>query len=107
VSDDRLEEMMHFWQLIFVTNPDTGRRALYVSRLMSAKIEGMDEAESRDVLAELCDLIEAPGNVYEHSWQPGDIIVWDNLSTLHARNDWSAEERRTLRRCTVEGEKLY
>lgn len=106
-TGDRLEELMHCWQPIFVTNPDTARRALYVSRLMSARIEGMEEAESRDVLARLCDLIEAPDNIYEHSWRPGDIIVWDNLSTLHARNDWPAEERRTLRRCTIEGETLY
>jgi len=105
-TEDRLEELMHCWQPIFVTNPDTGRRALYVSRLMSARIEGMDEPESRDVLATLCDLIEAPDNVHVHSWRPGDIVVWDNLSTLHARNDWPAEERRTLRRCTVEGETL-
>ena len=107
VGDERLEELMHYWQPIFVTNPDTGRRPLYVNRLMSARIEGMDESESRGVLDELCDHIETPDNVYEHSWQPGDIIVWDNLSMLHARNDWPAEERRTLRRCTVEGERLY
>ena len=106
VTDDRLGELMHHWQPIFVTNPDTGRRALYVNRLMSARIEGMEEAESRDVLDRLCDLIEAPDNVYEHSWCRGDIIVWDNLSALHARNDWPPEERRTLRRCTVEGELL-
>ena len=90
-----------------MTNPDTARRALYVSRLMSARIEGMDETESRDVLATLCDLIEAPENIYEHTWRPGDIIVWDTLSTLHARNDRPAEERRTLRRCTMEDELLY
>jgi taurine dioxygenase len=104
--DDRLEELMHYWQPVFVTNPDTGRRALYVNRLMSARIEGMGKAESRDVLNQLCDLIEAPDNVYEHSWRPGDLIVWDNLSSLHARNDWPAEERRTLRRCTIEGASL-
>jgi len=74
---------------------------------MSARIEGMDETESRDVLATLCDLIEALENIYEHAWRPGDIIVWDNLSTLHARNDLPAEERRTLHRCTMEGELLY
>ena len=106
VTDARLEELMHYWQPIFVTNPDTGRQALYVSRLMSARIEGMDEAESRATLTALCDHIEAPDNIYEHSWRPGDIMVWDNLSCLHARNDWPADERRTLRRCTVEGETL-
>jgi taurine dioxygenase len=107
VTDDRLDELMHCWQPIFVTNPDTGRRALYVNRLMSARIDGMDDAESRETLAALCDLIEAPDNVYVHSWRPGDLIVWDNLSSLHARNDWPEDQRRTLRRCTVEGEALH
>ncbi len=104
--DAKLEELMHFWQPVFVTNPDTGRRALYVNRLMTARIEGMDEEESRETLDRLCDLIEAPDNVYEHVWQPGDIIVWDNLSSLHARTDWPHDQRRTLRRCTVEGVEL-
>ena len=102
----RLEELMHCWQPLFVTNPDTGRRAVYVSRLMSLRIEGMDDAESRAVLDALCDIVEAPDNVYEHSWRPGDLLVWDNLSSLHARNDWPADENRTLRRCTVMGGRL-
>jgi alpha-ketoglutarate-dependent taurine dioxygenase len=33
--------------------------------------------------------------------------MWDNLACLHARTDWPPEQRRTLRRCTVEGEPLY
>jgi taurine dioxygenase len=103
----RLEELLHHWQPIFVTNPDTGRRAVYVSRLMSVRIEGLDEAESRAALDRICDIVEAPDNVYEHRWRPGDIVVWDNLSSLHARNDWPAGETRTLRRCTVQGERLY
>lgn len=105
--DDRLEELMHFWQPLFVTNPDTGRKAVYVCRLMSLRIEGMDDDQSRDVLDELCDIVEAPDNVYEHVWQPGDIIVWDNLSSVHARTDWPRDQPRTLRRCTVQGDVLY
>lgn len=105
--DERLDELMHHWQPIFVTNPDTGRKAVYVSRLMTARIEGMDEDESDETLAALCDIIEDPGNIYEHRWQPGDLIIWDNLSSLHARNTWPDDERRTLRRCTVEGEPLF
>src|SRR3546814_4983649 len=48
---------------------------------------------------------EAEENYYEHVWQPGDLIVWDNLACLHARTDWPDSQRRTLRRCTVEGER--
>ncbi len=105
-SGQRLEDLLHHWQPVFVTNPDTGRQALYVNRLMTAKIEGMTPEESRETLDRLCDLIEAPDNVYEHVWRPGDIIVWDNLSSLHARTDWPGDQRRTLRRCTIEGNEL-
>jgi alpha-ketoglutarate-dependent taurine dioxygenase len=33
--------------------------------------------------------------------------MWDNLACLHARTDWPQEQKRMLRRCTVEGEPLY
>ncbi len=105
--DDDLDDLLHFWQPLFVTNPDTGRKAVYVCRLMSLRIEGMDAAESRDVLSQLCDIVEAPDNVYEHVWKPGDLIVWDNLSSVHARTDWPRDQPRTLRRCTVQGDVLY
>jgi len=105
--DQRLEDLLHYWQPIFVTNPDSGRKAVYVSRLMSVRIEGMDDAESRAVIDRISDIVEAPDNVYEHSWTPGDIIVWDNLSSVHARTEWPADERRTLRRCTIKGGALY
>jgi taurine dioxygenase len=105
-AGQRLEDLLHHWQPVFVTNPDTGRQALYVNRLMTAEIDGLTPEESRETLDHLCDLIEAPDNVYEHVWRPGDIIVWDNLSSLHARTDWPEDQRRTLRRCTIEGEEL-
>ncbi len=80
--------------------------AVYVSRLMSVRIEGMDDAESRGVLDRLSDIVEAPDNIYQHSWRPGDIIVWDNLSSVHARTAWPGDQRRTLRRCTIKGDTL-
>ncbi len=104
--DQNLDELLHYWQPLFVTNPDTGRRAVYISRLMSVRIEGMDDAESRATLDQISDIIESPDNIYDHAWTPGDIIVWDNLSSLHARTNWPADERRTLRRVTIKGDAL-
>ena len=54
---------------------------------MSARIEGLPDDKRRKILKELADIIETPGNVYEHIWKPGDIIVWDHLSSVHARTD--------------------
>ena len=51
--DDGLEKLQHCWQPIFVRHPATGRTALYVNRLMSALIEGLERAESDAILQEL------------------------------------------------------
>ena len=56
--------------------------------------------------SQLFEIIEDPGNVYEHIWQPNDLVMWDNLASLHARTDWLDSERRELRRCTTLGEAL-
>ena len=103
---EKLEELLHHWQPIFVTNPDSGRKAVYVCRLMSAAIEGLEKADSAAILERLADIVEDDAHVYEHTWRPGDLIVWDNLSSVHARTDWPDGQPRSLRRCTIQGDAL-
>ena len=91
------------WQPVFVSHPETGRPALFVSRLMSALIEGLDRAESDALLEQLFEISEDPAVIYEHVWRPGDLLMWDNRCSIHARTDFPATERRLLRRCTVVG----
>jgi len=105
--DVDLAAILHFRQPIVVTNPGSGRKAVYVSRQNTMWIEGMDCAESDVLLERLFDLAEDPANTYEHVWRPGDLLMWDNLACLHARTDWPEGQMRTLRRCTVEGERLW
>lgn len=87
------------------THPVTGRKALYINRLMTEHIVGLARDESDDILKLLFDHQEQPQFVYEHVWTPGDLLMWDNRCTLHARTDFSASEQRMLRRVTVLGEK--
>lgn len=86
------------------THPATGRKALYVNRLMTRRIEGLPAAESEELLEFLFNHQERPEFVYAHVWRPGDLLMWDNRCTLHARTDFSAGERRLLRRVTILGE---
>ncbi len=79
----------------------TGRKALYVNRLMTHDIEGMGQAEAETLLDVLYDHQEQRQFVYEHVWRPGDVILWDNRCTLHARTDFSPSERRLLKRITI------
>ena len=83
------------------TIPETGKKALYVCRLMTDRIHGLEAAESRKLIDELCDHAEDPKFVYTHKWKVGDIIVWDNRCTQHARTDFSELERRLMKRVTV------
>jgi taurine dioxygenase len=87
------------------SHPATGRKALYVNRLMTVRIEDMPEEESNELLDFLFDHQEQRQFIYEHVWRVGDILMWDNRCTLHARTDFSADERRLMRRVTILGEK--
>jgi len=87
------------------THPPTGRKALYVNRLMTVRIEGLPAQESEDLLAMLFDHQERREFIYEHVWRVGDLVIWDNRCTLHARTDFSPDERRLMRRVTILGEK--
>jgi taurine dioxygenase len=87
------------------THPATGRKALYVNRLMTRYIEDMPAGESEQLLELLFAHQEQPQFVYEHIWRPGDLLMWDNRCALHARTDFSPDERRLMRRVTVLGER--
>ena len=102
--DGDLGNIHHHSQPIFVTNPASGRKALYVNRLMTARIDGLPRDVSDAILDQLFDIVERPENVFEHEWTPGDLVMWDNLCSCHARTDFPADQRRLLRRCTVEGD---
>jgi taurine dioxygenase len=94
-----------YWHPVVRTHPATGRKALYVNRLMTREIEGLARDESEAILQKLFDHQEQQKFIYGHVWRPGDIVMWDNRCTLHARTDFSAGERRLLRRVTILGEK--
>lgn len=83
------------------THPETGRRALFVNRLMTIRIEGMAAGESDELLTYLFDHMERPEFVYEHKWKVGDLMMWDNRCSVHARTYFDPAERRMMRRITV------
>ena len=89
---------------VFRTNEETGRKAVYVNRLMTVGIEGMDDAEAMPLLEYLFDHSEKPEFVYSHEWKVGDLLLWDNRCSTHARTDFPSTERRLMLRTTVRGE---
>lgn len=89
---------------IFRTNEESGRKAVYVNRLMTVSVEGMEDEESGPLLEALFDHAESPEFVYSHEWKVGDLLLWDNRCSTHARTDFPSSERRLMLRTTVRGE---
>jgi taurine dioxygenase len=89
---------------VFRTHEETGRKAVYINRLMTERIEGMSKEESDRLLQAVFDHSENPEWIYEHVWRPHDMLLWDNRCSMHARTDFPAGERRLMLRTTIADE---
>jgi len=88
---------------VFRTHEETGRKAIYVNRLMTQEIEGLPQEESEALLEALFDHSEKPEFIYRHVWKVGDLLLWDNRCSTHARDDFPSDQRRLMLRTTVQG----
>jgi len=86
------------------THPETARRALFVNEGFTSHILGLPEDESTAVLEQLFAHSIRPDNVYTHRWLAGDMLFWDNRSTIHFAPGCPDTYRRTLHRTTIEGD---
>ena len=89
-----------------IRHPDTGRKALFVSPLITARVEGVHPNESEGLLTELCKYQENPEIIFEHKWEVGDLVMMDNRCITHARREFPGGEPRMLRRTMVQGKRL-
>jgi alpha-ketoglutarate-dependent 2,4-dichlorophenoxyacetate dioxygenase len=87
------------WRLNW-RNPSNDRRALYVASHAYA-IDGMDERDARQLLAQLLDEATRREFVYSHKWRQGDAVMWDNRAMLHRGRPWDYARERTMVRTTI------
>jgi len=83
------------------THPISGRKALYICPGMTTQIVGMDAHESAEMLDYLFDFSVRPKFVYTHNWQMGDVLLWDNASTMHRREPFDGNDERLMKRTTI------
>lgn len=87
------------WRLNW-RNPANDRRALYVASHAYA-IDGMDDRDARQMLAQLLDEATRPEFVYTHKWRTGDAVMWDNRAMLHRGRPWDYAKERSMVRTTI------
>jgi taurine dioxygenase len=84
------------------THEETGRKSLYANPTHILRIQGLGDAESDRLIAELTDHMVATPAQYRHKWQKGDIVIWDNRCALHsATGGYPIEEPRIHWRVTI------
>jgi len=104
LTQAQLEETPDIAHPIVRTHPYTGRKSLYVTAGECVGIEGMPKDEAVDLIAELDTHCVRPEFLYRHKWQVGDLLMWDNTSSMHlAICDYALPERRLMHRTTVIG----
>jgi len=91
-----------------MVHPISGRRILYANPGYTVSIDGMDRQESDELLESLFRHQVQLQFQYAHRWAEGDVLVWDNLQTLHnAEADYRADEPRLIKRCQAMADQVF
>ena len=89
------------------THPETKQKSLFLGRRPNAYIVGLSIGESEDLLDRLWAHMKQQTCVYEHVWQTGDILLWDNRAVMHRRDSFDDQQRRLMHKTVLKGDKPY
>jgi taurine dioxygenase len=105
LTKQQLDETPDVAHPIVRTHARTGRKSLYVTAGECIAIAGFPHDEGVALIEELHAHCLRPEFQYRHKWQVGDLLMWDNASSMHlAICDYALPERRLMHRTTVTGE---
>jgi len=101
-SDDP-HEAPGAWHPSLCLHPETGEEMLYLGRRRNSYVEGYDAESSSRLLDELWAHATQSEFCYEHRWRVGDLLLWDNRSTMHRRDPFDNAMRRVMHRTQIKG----
>ncbi len=93
---------------IFLVHPITGRKVLYANPGYAIRINELPERESAEMLAFLFEHQLEQRYRYVHRWSEGDLLLWDDIGTLHnAHADYGPDEPRLIKRCQIMADRIF
>lgn len=108
LTEEQLKRKPPVSHPIFLTHPITGRKVLYANPGYSMRINELPEARSNEVLQFLFEHQTQEKYRYRHPWAEGDVLMWDNMGTIHnAVADYGPDEHRLIKRCQVMADKYF
>lgn len=99
--DNFTDETQHAISPLAWPHPLTGEMVLVASKMFTDSIAGLPRVESDALLDELFSYLDDAAIIYEHKWEVGDYLVWDNRALQHARADFDPSEKRALLRVPI------
>jgi len=104
LTEEHLKQVPEAEMPIVRTHPVTGRKGLFINEAHTSHIAGLPRAASDALLKEICAHIIQPEFQFEHQWQAGDLLMWDNVAAQHKANfNYGLPLRRLMHRTTVRG----
>jgi len=104
LTEEHLKQVPDAEMPIVRTHPVTGRKGLFINEAHTSHIAGLPTAEGDALLKHICAHIIKPEFQYEHHWQAGDLLIWDNCAAQHKANfNYRLPLRRLMYRTTVRG----
>jgi len=92
------------WHPLVCAHPETKRPTLYLGRRRNAYIQGLPLAESEALLDELWAIATREEFTWGNEWQVGDLVLWDNRSTMHRRDPFDPSTRRIMHRTQIKSD---
>ena len=97
-NPDKIEKLVQI-------HPVTGEQHLFVTHQMVKQVIGLEDSEGMDLVMQLVDHMTQPQLVYRHHWSAGDLIVFDNRSTIHSATAYDYHDERRLMYQIIIGER--
>jgi len=96
LTPEDLAKMQDVIHPIVVTSAVDGRKALFVTNGSTKRIEGLTDEEGRVLLKELIDHCTQEQFVYRHKWHDGDVLIWNDVGTLHTATPYDENKYERL-----------
>jgi alpha-ketoglutarate-dependent 2,4-dichlorophenoxyacetate dioxygenase len=101
IPDEEIEARPTARHPLVHVHKGSGRKALFIAA-HTMDVEGMPKDEGRQLIRELIEHCTQPQYVFSVEWHVGDMVIWDNLCSMHRGGEYDyGKYKRDMRRTTV------
>lgn len=101
ISEEEIDQRFKAEHPLVHIHRGSGRKAIFIAA-HTMDVKGMDKAQGRQLIEDLIAHITQDKYIFSVDWNAGDMVIWDNLCTMHRGGEYDyANEKRDMRRTTV------